>query len=91
MPVILITYDLNSPGQKYEEIIEAIKSNSRSWCSYWKSSYLIKTNLSPDQFVNKISHLLDNNDKLIAIEVTNNKQGWLNNKNWNFINDNIFS
>jgi hypothetical protein len=42
MAAYSITYDLNSTGQKYNEVIEAIKDASTgAWCSYWKSSYLI--------------------------------------------------
>ncbi|MFR1841777.1 MAG: hypothetical protein ACLUV3_00975 [Oscillospiraceae bacterium] len=44
--VYFITYDLNNPGQNYDDVINAIKEASTAWCSYWKSSYLIKSNYS---------------------------------------------
>lgn len=91
MPAYMITYDLNSEGQKYTEVIQAIKDCSRSWCSYWKSAYLIKSDLTPNQIQEKIKPHLDSNDSLIVIEVVNNKQGWLSEKQWKFINENIFS
>ena len=40
-----ITYDLNKAGQDYENVIQAIKSaRDGAWCTYWKSSYLIRYN-----------------------------------------------
>lgn len=90
--VYMITYDLNKEGQDYENVIQAIKDASTGvWCSYWKSSFLIKSNLkTADEVSNKITPYLDNNDTLLVIEVKNNKQGWLNKNQWKFINESIF-
>ena len=90
MPAYMITYDLNASGQRYDKVIEAIKASSSDWCSYWKSSYLIKSSLTPNQIVDNIKPYLDSNDSLIVIEVKNNKQGWLTKKQWEYINKNIF-
>jgi hypothetical protein len=87
----MITYDLNAAGQNYSKVIDAIKDSASAWCSYWKSSYLIKSNLSPDQIVDKIKPYLDSNDRLIVIEVKNNYQGWLSEKQWKWIRENIFN
>lgn len=88
----LITYDLNDPGQNYEDVIQAIKDASTGvWCSYWKSSYLIRSDFQTAQEVfNKIEPFLDKNDKCLVIEVKNNKQGWLTEKQWEYINNSIF-
>lgn len=85
--VYMITYDLNSPGQNYEDVIEAIKdcSYNKTYCSYWKSSYMIKSYLTAQQISDKITPLLDGNDRLIVIEVTKNYQGWLTKKQWDYI------
>lgn len=90
--VYLITYDLNKNGQDYENVINAIKDASTgAWCTFWKSSYLIKSNLSSaDDVFKKIQPYLDSNDKLLVIEVKNNKQGWLEQKDWDYINNSIF-
>lgn len=86
--VYMITYDLNSAGQRYNELISAIKgaSNGR-WCTYWKSSYLIKSSLSPSQIADRLKPYLDSNDRLIVIEVKRNYEGWLTDDEWNYIND----
>lgn len=90
--VYMVTYDLNKQGQKYDEVIDAIKDASTGvWCTFWKSSYLIKSNLtSANAVFEKIQPYLDSNDRLLVIEVKNNKQGWLSEKNWDYINKSIF-
>lgn len=93
MTAYMITYDLNSKGQKYEQVIETIKESSlnNSWCSFWKSSWLIKSNLSPNEIVNKLEPYLDGNDRLLVVEVKNNMQGWLAEEDWKYIRENIFN
>lgn len=88
--VYMITYDLNSQGQKYDELIKAIKDSSLFWCSYWKSSYLVKSSLSIFQFEANLSPFLDANDRLIIVEATKTYRGWLTDEQWTFINENIF-
>lgn len=90
--VYLITYDLNKQGQDYENVINAIKEASTGvWCSYWKSSFLIKSNLeSANDVFSKIKPYIDGNDRVLVIEVKNNKQGWLSKDQWKHINESIF-
>lgn len=91
MAAYFITYDLNSTGQKYDEVIKAIKDSSTgAWCTFWKSSYLIKSNLTVQQVNNNIKPHLDSNDRLIVIEVKNNYSGWLTEEQWDYIKENIF-
>lgn len=90
--VYMITYDLNSQGQQYDKVIQAIKDASTGvWCSYWKSSYLIKSNLTVQQVSDRITPHLDSNDRLLVIEVKQNYQGWLTEQQWKYIRENIFS
>ncbi len=91
MSAYLIAYDLKSPGQNYSNVIQAIKDSSICWCTYWKSSYLIKSNLSADQITDKVKPYLDSNDRFFVAEAsTTNYQGWLSEKEWKFIKENIF-
>lgn len=90
--VYMITYDLNKQNKDYDNVIEAIKEASTGvWCTFWKSSYLIKSNLSSaDDVSKKITPYLDADDRLLVIEVKNNKQGWLTKDQWDYINNSIF-
>lgn len=89
----MITYDLNAPGKNYDKVIESIKNASDgAWCSYWKSSFLIRSNYqTADDVFSLIRPHLDANDSLLVIEAVNNKQGWLTPKRWKYINEVIFA
>ena len=90
--VYLITYDLNKEGQDYDNVIKAIKSASNGvWCSYWKSSFLIQSNYaSASEVFRQIEPYIDGNDRVLVIEVKNNKQGYQSQKEWNYIDNSIF-
>lgn len=86
--ICMITYDLNSPGQNYDKVIEAIKSCSTGkYCRYWTSTYLIQTRKTVQSVSDAITPLLDKNDRLIVIEVKRNYQGWLTKEQWDYIRD----
>lgn len=87
----MITYDLNNPGQHYTEIINIIKNQLSNgiWCSFWKSSFLIKSDKTPNQMLELLKPYLDNDDRFFIVEIVNNKQGWLEKDEWDFINRNI--
>lgn len=91
--VCFITYDLNSEGQNYEDVIKTIKDCAvdGKWYSCCRSSYLIKTDMKVDEINDKIHQYLDKNDTLFVVEVTSNYQGWINKKDWDFVNKEIFS
>ena len=86
--ICMITYDLNSPGQNYEDVTKTIKDCSTGvWCNYWKSAYLIQTKKTVQQITDAIEPFLDKNDRLIIIEVKRNYQGWLSKDQWAYIRD----
>lgn len=89
----MLTYDLNSPGQSYDDVIKTIKEDisTGAWCSYWKSSYLLRSNLTPKQMMAKLKPFLDKGDRFFITEIVDNKSGWLTEKNWEYINKNIFT
>lgn len=82
----LITYDLNSPGQKYTDVLKVIRNEiSNGYCSYWKSAYLVNSSLSVDGITQKIQPYLDDSDRLLVIEVKNIYQGWHEKDEWDLI------
>lgn len=91
MSAYMITYDLNAQGQNYEKVIETIKSCSAVWYSAWKSSYLIKSNMTAKQINDAITQHLDGNDTLFVVEITENYNGRLQETDWNKIKEKIFT
>ena len=77
--IYMVTYDLNTPGQKYEQVLAVLDfiAEGKSY-SFWQSSYLIKTDLSSEQILGKLQPYLDSNDKLLIIQVSDNYSAWLN-------------
>jgi hypothetical protein len=74
---LFISYDLYQPGQDYDSVIEAIKSLG-NWAKVQKSLWYVKSNLSASQASEKVWKAMDQNDKLIVIDATNNNASWYN-------------
>lgn len=69
MPVRLITYDLNKPGQNHTKVLEKIKSYG-SWARLSESSYAVETNDTPSTIYAAFNQLLDQNDTFLVITLT---------------------
>lgn len=86
----MISYDLDTPGQKYDQLIATIKQFSDAYIKLQKSFWLVRTDLTPNQMSDKLNSVLDGNDELFICELQNNYQGRTSKDNWNFIRESIF-
>lgn len=87
--VYMISYDLHAPTNNRKELEDAIESLG-AWCKYLTTTYLIKSNLSLSTIQANLATILDNNDSMIIVKVTN-INGWLSNDKWDWINKNIMN
>lgn len=91
----ILTYDLNNPGQKYDQLRKVIENeiSTGAWCHYWDSTYLFRSTLSVSEMISKIKPVIDDSDSLFVSEVKSgseaNYSGWLTDKQWSYIKDNI--
>jgi hypothetical protein len=69
MSTLLITYDLNKPGQNYEELKKYI--DKFAWARLSESSYAIETSLSPEQIYSELSGIIDSSDTVYIVTLTN--------------------
>jgi len=71
MPAFLITYDLNSPGQDYSKLHDAIKAQSSEnlWWHYLDSTWIIVSNGTAGSVRDALMATIDTNDKLLVIKV----------------------
>ena len=71
MNTYLISYDLGIPEttKDYQLLIDYIKSYG-TWAKPLYSEWFIKTNKTPAVVRQEISNLIDNNDKVLVINVT---------------------
>lgn len=85
MSVILVTYDLSTPGQDYKNFYEIIKSYP--WAKLSESSYAISTSKTVKTVFEDIKQHIDQNDQLYVIKLDKYWNGygpkdvnaWLNN------------
>jgi hypothetical protein len=66
---LLVTYDLDKPGQDYDAIHAKIKSLGR-WYHPQQSVFYLHTGLSAKEAHAAIMTVMDNNDKLIVADIT---------------------
>jgi len=85
MPVYSVSYDLNSPGQKYQELEKKIKKICIGSCKYAESCWIVKYSGNADSLSNELRKCLDKNDHILVIKVVNDKQGWLPGDSWKTI------
>lgn len=89
--VYMITYDLNGEGKDYEGVQQAIKDASDgTWCHICKSSWLIRSEKRANAIFESIQPFLDSDDRCFVVEAKNNKQGWLAEEAWKYINSKVF-
>lgn len=89
--IYMISYDLNKKDKDYEGVFQAIKDASTGvYIKVLLSVWLIKSNYkSATDVCNKIKPYLDDNDYILVNQVTDNRQGWLPHKSWEYINGNL--
>ena len=68
MSILLVTYDLDKPGQDYNGFHAVIKKHAYTELS--ESSYAIQTNETPEQVYNQLSPHMDKNDHVYIITLS---------------------
>ncbi len=71
MAVYIVTYDLNAPGQNYNNLINAIKSYTH--CYALKSAFFIDTHKGAAELRDELMKYVDKNDILYVMEL---KRHW---------------
>lgn len=72
-----ISYDLNTPGQNYDAVIEEIKKLG-NWAKVHKSFWYVNSSLTAAQARDRIWAVMDKNDTVYVVDATNNSAGWNN-------------
>ncbi|WP_154826524.1 hypothetical protein [Clostridium butyricum] len=81
-----ISYDLHDPGQKYQKLHDLIvKVSNNRWSHALESTYIIKSDKTPEQIYNVLSRALDSNDDILIAEITPNYYGCLDKQHWPYI------
>jgi hypothetical protein len=88
VPLLLVTYDLKTPGHDYTALFNEIKGNSQFWWHYLNNTWLVKAEWNADTLGRHLIKFITANDRLLVIEVTGIGQGWLPNDAWAWIRKN---
>ena len=67
MPLLLVTFDSDKPGQDYSDLLDQIKSYSNVRLS--ESSYAIISDKTPDTVCEEMKKYIDTNDNLYIINL----------------------
>lgn len=88
MRVYSISYDISQHSRvSYDEIEETIKKNCSDSCKYATTTWIVKYSGYAKSLSQKLMDLgFGKDDRLLVIEVVNNKQGWLSKRQWETIN-----
>ncbi|GAB3801428.1 hypothetical protein [Virgibacillus kimchii] len=87
MKTYLITYDLNSPGQNYEDLYETIKSFG-DWAHYLTSTWFVYTSLDKKEMSERITSQTDSNDSHVIIPVSD-YYGRADNELWDWLQERV--
>ena len=68
MAVLLVTYDLNKPGQDYSDFIDTFKKYP--WARLSESSYAIETSKTPQIIYDELAPNMDKNDQVYIITLS---------------------
>lgn len=90
MPAILVSYDLNSPGQKYSAVYDAIDALG-AWARPLESTWIVVgPGLTAQHVYDRVRPALDDNDHIFAVDISaQDRQGWLSKDIWDWIRRNV--
>ena len=89
MKSYVIGYDLNTPGQDYTKLFDAIKSYGY-WWHHLDSTWIIRTDKTAVQIRDHLKQFIDKNDELLVVGLTR-EAAWIgfNDKGSSWLKDNL--
>ena len=89
MSALLISYDLNKPGQNYDKLYAKIKE-LRTWWHYLDSTWIVVSALTPSQAFERLKPVLDKSDSVLIVNVTGDSySGWLPQDAWDWLRKHV--
>lgn len=89
MATMLVGYDLNKPGQNYEDLIERLKLVGSNWWHHLDSTWLIKTTMSPKELRDDLKAYVDSGDELLVVDVTGASWAASGFSSYDWLHDNL--
>lgn len=70
METYMIGYDLNTPGQDYDELIPAIKKRFKTFLHRLDSTWIVRTNMTAEEIRDYLLPYIDYSDELLVAQLT---------------------
>jgi len=85
--VLLISYDLDGHERPsaYTTVKRTIESHARSWQRPLYSQWFVETNETPQTWSDRLTTVIDRDDKLFIVRVQAPYQGWLAKNIWEWL------
>lgn len=87
MKLFLISYDIKSVEREevYQRLYELLKG-AKGWWHYLESTWILATNLSLEQWHQKVKETIEPEDSFIIVDITNSpRNGWLPQRAWEWL------
>lgn len=88
MAKYMISYDLHAPTNNRTAVQEAIESIG-AWRKHVSTTYLVKTSLPIKEVQSICTKPLDENDRMIIVEITGYVHGYLTDAEWQSLQQDI--
>jgi len=75
---VFISFEFNRPDRTYDRVVRAIKSLGDSPVEVHFAHWYVGTSMTAKQVCDRLKSVLDETDKLIVVDTTNNKAAWAN-------------
>jgi len=76
MATLLVGYALHKPVHEYARLFETLKSHG-TWWHGLDSTWFIKTDLTAAQLRDALMALIDSNDALLVLDVSDDPAAWV--------------
>jgi hypothetical protein len=77
MSNLFVSFEFNRPDRTYDRVVHAISMLGESWTEIHYAHWHVKTELSARQACDRLKSLLDQKDKLVVVDATNNAVAWV--------------
>lgn len=89
--MLLITHDRNRLDQDYSGLHKEVKKAGKWWWHHLGSTWIVSTDLTPTQWVDRLKRHLDDTDHLLVIEISENYDGLLPEPAWHWLRKQDFA
>ncbi len=83
-----VSYDLKKAGKDYKGLHEELKK-TLNWNHLLGSTWLLSTTESATQIWERLKPHIDGDDRILIIQVINNANGWLDNSDCIWLNNQL--